>query len=347
MKLLEPRRVRRGRLADRPREPPHAAQHLGRFPRHDRLAERRRAARCASWSSATTRRLIERRTAELIGLLRAAPARRDRRAAGRGVRGASMLVEDDGVTADPFEVRVTVVIRGDEVIADFTGSSPQVRGPMNCTVVVVASAIYNAVFSVTDPDTPDPAQLGLLPADQVHRPGRIGGQRRPPGPVRRRQHRSPAEADRPAPRGALARPCPSASPPPAAARSSNFLFGGIHRRPARYYTNYHFDGMGTGGTSRKDGNDGEITRHSNCRNTPIEVFEGRYPLPHARVPPDARLRRRRASTAAGSRRRARCEVTARRDHLQRPLRPRQDSRRGALRREIGRAQPAAGEAGRR
>ena len=28
-----------------------------------------------------------------------------------------------------------------QIIADFTGSSPQVRGPMNCTVVVVASAV--------------------------------------------------------------------------------------------------------------------------------------------------------------------------------------------------------------
>ena len=60
--------------------------------------------------------------------------------------------------------------------------------------------------------------------------------------------------------------------------SSNFLFGGVHPETGTYYTNYHFDGHGTGGTARKDGNDGEITRHSNCRNTPIEVFEGRYPF---------------------------------------------------------------------
>ena len=60
--------------------------------------------------------------------------------------------------------------------------------------------------------------------------------------------------------------------------SSNLLFGGIHPETGRYYSNYHFDGMGAGGTERKDGNDAEITRHSNCRNTPIEVFEHRYPL---------------------------------------------------------------------
>src|SRR5262249_37601260 len=54
---------------------------------------------------------------------------------------AEMLVEDDGVSKDPFRVRVAVVVRGDEVIADFTGSSPQVRGPMNCVYVVAASAV--------------------------------------------------------------------------------------------------------------------------------------------------------------------------------------------------------------
>src|SRR5262249_58010128 len=60
--------------------------------------------------------------------------------------------------------------------------------------------------------------------------------------------------------------------------SSNLLFGGVHPETGRYYSNYHFDGMGAGGTARKDGNSAEITRHSNCRNTPVEVFEHRYPL---------------------------------------------------------------------
>ena len=39
-----PRRVRQGHLADRPRQPPHPEDHLGRLPRHDRLAARRRDA---------------------------------------------------------------------------------------------------------------------------------------------------------------------------------------------------------------------------------------------------------------------------------------------------------------
>ena len=64
---------------------------------------------------------------------------------------ASLTVEDDGVGTEPFDVQVKLVIRDGRIIADFTGSSPQVRGPMNCTFVVAAAALYNAVFSVTDP----------------------------------------------------------------------------------------------------------------------------------------------------------------------------------------------------
>lgn len=32
--------------------------------------------------------------------------------------------------------------------------------------------------------------------------------------------------------------------------SSNFLFGGVHPETGVYYTNYHFDGHGTGGTAQ-------------------------------------------------------------------------------------------------
>jgi 5-oxoprolinase (ATP-hydrolysing)/N-methylhydantoinase B len=77
---------------------------------------------------------------------------------------------------------------------------------------------------------------------------------------------------------ALAQAVPDRVAASSGGSSSNLLFGGIHPETGIYYSNYHFDGMGSGATALKDGNDGEITRHSNCRNTPIEVFEHRYPL---------------------------------------------------------------------
>ncbi|MEA2512867.1 MAG: N-methylhydantoinase [Thermomicrobiales bacterium] len=220
--------------------------------------------------------LIERATADLMDYserrLRAEIAELP-----DGEYSATMLVEDDGVTPDPFRVSVTIVIRGDEIIADFTGSDPQVRGPMNCTVVVVASAIYNAVFSMVDPHTTIPRNSGCYrPIKFIAPAGSVVNVVHPGPCVGGNTDLQPKLID------LLFKAFSQAVPDRAAAASggssSNFLFGGIHPETGVYYTNYHFDGHGTGGTARKDGNNGEITRHSNCRNTPIEVFEGRYPF---------------------------------------------------------------------
>ena len=101
-----------------------------------------------------------------------------------GEYAAQMLVEDDGVTADPFEVRVTVVIRGDEIIADFTGIEPAgARADELHRRRRRLGDLQRGLLASPIPHSPDPAQLRLLPADPVHRPGRIGRERRPPGPV--------------------------------------------------------------------------------------------------------------------------------------------------------------------
>jgi N-methylhydantoinase B/oxoprolinase/acetone carboxylase alpha subunit len=194
-----------------------------------------------------------------------------------GEYAAELTVEDDGVSAEPFRVVATVVVRGDEVIVDFSGTDPQVRGPMNCTWVVAVSAAYNAVFCVTDPQMLIPRNSGC------YRPIRVVA---PPGSVVNVQHPGPSVGGNTdlQPKlidllvAALAQAVPDLTAAAHGGSSSNLLFGGIHPDTGRYYSNYHFDGTGTGGTTLKDGNDGEITRHSNCRNTPIEVFETRYPL---------------------------------------------------------------------
>jgi 5-oxoprolinase (ATP-hydrolysing)/N-methylhydantoinase B len=58
----------------------------------------------------------------------------------------------------------------------------------------------------------------------------------------------------------------------------NFLFGGVHPKTGDYYANYHLEGGGWGAKSYDDGNDAIIVKNGNCRNTPVEIFETRYPL---------------------------------------------------------------------
>ncbi len=190
---------------------------------------------------------------------------------------ADMWVEDDGVLPDPFHIQVTVTIEGDRIMADFTGTDPQVRGPMNGTVVVVAAAVYNVVFSMVDPLSLIPRNSGCYrPIDFIAPAGTVVNVVHPGPCVGGNTDLQPKLIDMLI--KALGQARPERSAAAAGGSSSNFLFGGVHPRTGDYYTNYHFDGQGTGATLSKDGNDGEITRHSNCRNTPVEVFEERYPF---------------------------------------------------------------------
>jgi N-methylhydantoinase B/oxoprolinase/acetone carboxylase alpha subunit len=237
-----------------------------------RVGERRMLALCERYDAGTVRegaaRLIdhsERRLRAEIGDLP------------DGAYEAEMLVEDDGVGTDPFTVRVKVVVRGDEVIADFTGSSPQVRGPMNCTYVVAASAAYNAVFCVTDPESLIPRNSGCYrPVRLIAPPGSVVNVRHPGPSVGGNTDLQPKLIDLLL--AALHQAVPDRVAAASGGSSSNLLFGGVHPVTGHYYSNYHFDGMGAGASEYADGNDAETTRHSNCRNTPVEIFEHRYPL---------------------------------------------------------------------
>ncbi|MDQ3227216.1 MAG: hydantoinase B/oxoprolinase family protein [Chloroflexota bacterium] len=58
--------------------------------------------------------------------------------------------------------------------------------------------------------------------------------------------------------------------------SSPFLFGGVDPRSGELYAHFHFEGVGWGGREGMDGNEMIVTINSNCRHTPVEVFETRY-----------------------------------------------------------------------
>ncbi|MCO6450779.1 MAG: hydantoinase B/oxoprolinase family protein [Caldilineales bacterium] len=63
-------------------------------------------------------------------------------------------MDDDGLTDTPVYVCVKVTIDADRFVADFTGSSPQVPGPINCTRTRLYSACRTIFKAVADPSTP-------------------------------------------------------------------------------------------------------------------------------------------------------------------------------------------------
>ncbi len=71
-----------------------------------------------------------------------------------GVYTAEDYIDDDGVGNGPFKVCVRVTLTDDTLCCDFTGSDPQVIGPVNCNRTGLYSAARAMLMSVTDPSIP-------------------------------------------------------------------------------------------------------------------------------------------------------------------------------------------------
>jgi N-methylhydantoinase B len=63
-------------------------------------------------------------------------------------------LDNDGLSSDPIKVCVEVQIEGDEITIDLEGSSPAVKGPVNCGFAQTKSACRVAFKGLIDPDSP-------------------------------------------------------------------------------------------------------------------------------------------------------------------------------------------------
>ena len=184
-------------------------------------------------------------------------------------------VEDDGPTTNPSFLRVTVVVQDDELIADFSASDPQARGIINATYGVTASATYNAIFHVTDKEIPHNSGC-YRPIKIIALPGTVVNVSHPGPSVGGNTETHPRLVD--LVMGALGRAIPDRVAAAEGGTSCNFLFGGVHPETGRFYANYHFEGCGWGGRRDADGNNAVVVPNGNCRNTPVEIFDTRYPF---------------------------------------------------------------------
>ena len=184
-------------------------------------------------------------------------------------------MEDDGVTDQPVWMRLKLVIQDDEVIADWRDSDPQSLGPVNATFVVTAAATYSALLHVTSKDIP--LNSGCYrPVRLVTKPGTVVNVRHPGPCVGGNTETHPHLQN--VVMAALSQAIPERAIAAEAGTACNFLFGGVHPDTGEYYTNYHFDGGGWGATASHDGNAVSCPVNGNCRNTPAEVLESKYPF---------------------------------------------------------------------
>ncbi len=113
------------------------------------VAERRVLELCRRYGKDTVAEAMRRMHERSERLARAALARLP-----RGVFEAEDFIDDDGLGNGPFPIRVKVTIDGEHVVADFTGTHPQVGGPVNCTRSGLVSGVRTVFKAISDPNEP-------------------------------------------------------------------------------------------------------------------------------------------------------------------------------------------------
>lgn len=183
--------------------------------------------------------------------------------------------EDDGFEQRRYWLRADLTIDRDRMIVDWSRSDPQARGVINAPYPVTASATYTGIFQVIGSGAPFNSGA-IRPIDIIAKPGTVVNVRHPGACVGGQTELQPRIVE--IVQGKiLSQVAPERTSAASGGTSGNFLFGGVHPATGQYYTNYHFEGMGWGGRAETDGNNAQIVPHGNCRNTPVEVFESRYP----------------------------------------------------------------------
>ena len=185
------------------------------------------------------------------------------------------FIEGDGFTDDPIPIRVAVGRRGDRLHVDFTGTSAQVRGPLNAAKPGALACVYFVVKAVFDPD--GPSNEGLARVVEVEAPtGSLVNARYPAAVALFNSVSSQKVTD--ALLGALRQAVPDHVTAASTGSMNALIIGGYDDRTERPYTYVETYGGGQGALADCDGADGVHVNMTNTRNTPIEALELAYPL---------------------------------------------------------------------
>ena len=167
-----------------------------------------------------------------------------------GTYHAEGYLDSDGRSATPLRGRLALTVAGERIVADFTGSSPQTRGPTNVGPAMAFNAVASIVKSFLDPDTP--VNHGSFnPIEIVNPPGSF------------------LNATLPAPCGgmvecralmcglvvsALGRALPGKRVGDLKGGGNHVYVSGPHRDRDGIFLFYEYPAAGTGATGRTDGN---------------------------------------------------------------------------------------------
>ena len=183
-------------------------------------------------------------------------------------------MDDDGAGGGRVLIKTKVIIRGDQITFDFTGSAPQNKGPHNCVPCALKATVYYSMLSILDKSIP--ANSGFFDSiNIVAEPGSIVWAKEP-APTSDRETTTQRIAD--VIFGAFSKMDPKLVTAAGNGAMSYFFFSGTDKRTQNPYVYVETIGGGSGARYNKDGLDAVQVHMTNTSNLPVEALEMEYPL---------------------------------------------------------------------
>ncbi len=182
--------------------------------------------------------------------------------------------DDDGVGGGPVRIHVKLTVKGDEIIADYTGTSPQMGGALHTNYWFTASLTYAALRAVMPPETPNNAGF-YRPITVIAPEGSWVNPRFPAAVGARGQG---GYRVRTVVTGALAKLLPDRMPACPGGNEFGLSVTGLTPERKRFLHVEFHNMTGRGGGPDQDGQDAGPYWLGNLSNTPVEVIEAENPL---------------------------------------------------------------------
>ncbi|MFN0084820.1 MAG: hydantoinase B/oxoprolinase family protein [Blastocatellia bacterium] len=192
-----------------------------------------------------------------------------------GLYEAEDFLDSDGESDDPVRIAVKIEICGDRARVDFTGSSPQVRGPINAVEAITVSAVYYLFRCLIGGDVP--ASAGIIEPIEVIAPAGTIVNALPPSPVAGGNVETSQRIVDVLLR-AMSQAVPHLIPAASQGTMNNLTIGGWDLRHHREFAYYETICGGMGARPAADGLSAVHTHMTNSLNTPVEALEYAYPL---------------------------------------------------------------------
>lgn len=183
------------------------------------------------------------------------------------------VLDDDGQGNRELAIHAAITVTQGTVHVDFTGTTRQTPGNVNCPLSVAAAGVFYVLRCLMPPQTP--ACAGAFRPISLYAPeGSLLNAFRPAAVAAGNVETSSRVVDVVC--GALAHAIPDKIPAASHGSMNNLAMGS--RDTKRSWSYYETMGGGMGAGAHGGGLDGVQTHMTNTLNTPIEVLEMAYPL---------------------------------------------------------------------